>query len=160
MLILVVQQWHTLLVDWQQWTYVTKNFIFVCHQSHVVRSYKCCFEKSGSAKVVKHWKSEEKCGMSIWCTGTTEGLVKFVFPNSTKSKENLVALELWLLGNVWFPFSLKMTVWIDAFWWCAILQRFYHLKYLTTQLSSIHFFYFSNVSPNAKLVVAKLGLFE
>ena len=42
-----------------------KNFISVCHQSHVVRSCKCCFEELGSAKVAKHWKSKKICGMSI-----------------------------------------------------------------------------------------------
>ena len=65
MLILVVQQWHTLLVDWQQGTHAIENFTSVCHQFDVVRSLECCFEKSGSAKVVKHWKSKKKCGMSI-----------------------------------------------------------------------------------------------
>ena len=63
--ILVVQRWHTLLVDWQQGRYATKDFIFVCHQSHVVRSNKCWLEKLGSAKVANHWKSKRICGMSI-----------------------------------------------------------------------------------------------
>ncbi len=31
MLILIVQQWDTLLVDWQHGTNATKNFISVCH---------------------------------------------------------------------------------------------------------------------------------
>ncbi len=65
MLFSVVQRWHTLLVDWQHGTNVTKNSISVCHQFDVVRSLECCFEKSGSAKVVKHWKSKKKCVMSI-----------------------------------------------------------------------------------------------
>ncbi len=65
MLFLVVQQWHTLLVDWQQGTHAIKNFISVCHQFDVVRSLECCFEKLGSAKVVKHWKSKKKCSSSI-----------------------------------------------------------------------------------------------
>ncbi len=64
MLILVVQQWDTLLVDWLHGTNVTKNFISVCHFFYVARSYKCCLEYLVIAKVVKHCKNKKKCGQS------------------------------------------------------------------------------------------------
>ncbi len=49
-LFLVVQPWHTLLVDWQHGTNVTKNFISVCHQFDVVRSLRMLFWKVGLSK--------------------------------------------------------------------------------------------------------------
>ncbi len=50
MLILVVQQWDILLVDWQHGTNVTKNFISVCHVLFLARSDKCCLENFGLGK--------------------------------------------------------------------------------------------------------------
>ncbi len=38
MLILVVQQWDILLVDWLHGINATKNFISVCHFFYVARS--------------------------------------------------------------------------------------------------------------------------
>ena len=62
MLILVVQQWDTLLVDGQHGTNVTEKIISVCHFFHVARSYKYCLANLGLAKVKKHCKNWEKYG--------------------------------------------------------------------------------------------------
>ena len=160
MLVLVVQRWHTLLVDWQQGRHATKNFISVCHQSRVVRSCKCCFEELGSAKVAKHWKSKKICGMSIWCTGTTNRLVNFPFPNSTKSKVTWVALELGLLGKGLDSFQLEN----DCINWCLWMvchpAKILICQILDNPIKQHPTSHFSNVSPDARLIVAKLGLFR
>ena len=123
-----------------------KNSIFVCHQSHVVRSYKCFFEKLGSAKMAKHWKSKKKGSVSIWCTGTTNRLVNFVFPNSTKSQETWVALELWLLRKGMVSFQLEN----DCMNWCLLIvchpAKILKSQILDNQLSSFKIL-FSPMSP-------------
>ncbi len=64
MLILVVQQWDTLLVDWLHGTNVTKTSFLSVISFKLPGVTKCCIEYLVIAKVVKHCKNKKKCGQS------------------------------------------------------------------------------------------------
>ena len=160
MLILVVQQWKTLFVDWQHGTNVTKNFISVCHFFHVARSYKCWLKNMGLAKVVKHCINKKKCSYGTCCTGTAKKLVIFVFCNSTKSRKVGVALELRLLEKSVSSFQLEN----DCMNWCLLVvylpAKILLSQILHNQIKKHADSFFFNVSPDARLIVTNLVLYK
>ena len=130
-----------------------KNFFSVC-LILFCQELQMWPKKLSSAKVVKHCKNMKKCCLSIWCTGTINKLVNFVFPNSTRLKENWVTLELWLSGKGLVSFQLES----DCIYWCLLMvclpAKILLSQILHNTINKHPDSSFSNVSPDARPIVA------